>query len=56
MRLVKVKRSTEEKDLGMLVLKLETLNVCEASKEDGNTILDFYQIHKVTEVWNLEEE
>lgn len=53
MRLVKVKRSQEEKTVGNLKLILTVLNVCEATKEDGAATLDFYQIYNVMEVWNL---
>ena len=53
MRLVKVKRHQEEKTFGNLRLVFTVLNVCEATKEDDTTTLDFYQIYNVTEVWNL---
>ena len=53
MRLVKVKRNQEEKTVGNLKLLFTVLNVCEATKEDGTTTLDFYQICNVTEIWNL---
>jgi len=53
MRLVKVKRSQEEKTVGNLKLVLTVLNVCEATKEDETATLDFYQIYNVTEIWNL---
>ena len=56
MRLVKVKRRQEEKTLGNLKLVFTLLNVCEMTKEDEDTTLDFYQIYNVTEVWNLQEE
>ena len=54
MRLVKVKRNQEEKTVGNLKLVFTLLNVCEATKEEGTTTLDFYQIYNVTEVWNLD--
>ena len=53
MRLVKVKRNQEEKTVGNLKLVFTVLSVCEATKEDDSTTLDFYQIYNVTEVWNL---
>ena len=53
MRLVKVKRTQEEKTVGNLKLILTVLNVCEATKEEDTTTLDFYQICNLTEVWNL---
>ena len=53
MRLVKVKRNQEEKTVGNLKLVFTVLNVCEATKEEGETTLDFYQICNVMEVWNL---
>ena len=56
MRLVKVKRKQEEKNLGNLKLVFTLLNVCELTKESEATTLDFYQIYNVTEVWNLQEE
>jgi hypothetical protein len=56
MRLVKVKRSQEEKNLGNLKLVMSVLHVCEATKEENTTTLDFYQIYNVTEVWNLNPE
>ncbi len=56
MRLVKVKRKQEEKNLGSLKLVFTLLNVCEMTQEEGATTLDFYQIYNVTEVWNLQEQ
>ncbi len=54
MRLVKVKRNQQEKTIGNLRLVFSVLNVCEATKENECTTLDFYQIFNVTEVWDLE--
>jgi hypothetical protein len=56
MRLVKVKRKQEEKTFGNLKLVFTLLNVCEMTKEEEATTLDFYQIYNVTEVWNLQEQ
>lgn len=56
MRLVKVKRKQEEKNLGNLKLVFTLLNVCELTQEEGETTLDFYQIYNVTEVWNMQEQ
>ena len=56
MKLVKVKRKQEEKNLGNLKLVFTLMNVCEMTQEEGETTLDFYQIYNVTEVWNLQEQ
>ena len=56
MRLVKVKRKQEEKNLGNLKLVFTLLNVCEMTQESEETTLDFYQIYNVTEVWNMQEQ
>jgi len=55
MRLVKVKKKQEEKTFGKLKLVFTLLNVCELTKENEGTTMDFYQIYNVTEVWSLDE-